>query len=60
MEIHLFMLLEREHIFLARMIWVRQRGAVMAFIPDLFKTYIDAGYQGIPLLRAELKLNHMM
>ena len=35
MELLLLVLLERKNIFLARQIWVRQRGAVMAFIPDL-------------------------
>ena len=35
MELHLLVLRERKNIFLARQISVRQRGAVMAFIPDL-------------------------
>ena len=35
MELHLFVLKERKNIFLARQISERQRGAVMAFIPDL-------------------------
>ena len=34
MELHLFVLKDRKNIFLARQISVRQRGAVMAFIPD--------------------------
>ena len=35
MELHLLVLRERKNIFLARQISARQRGAVMAFIPDL-------------------------
>ena len=34
MELHFFVLRERKNIFLARQISTRQRGAVMAFIPD--------------------------
>ena len=34
MELHLLVLRERKNIFLARQISARQRGAVMAFIPD--------------------------
>ena len=37
MELHLFVLLERKNKFLAGQILPRQRGAVMAFIPDLIK-----------------------
>ena len=35
MELHLSVLKERKNIFPARLISARQRGAVMAFIPDL-------------------------
>ena len=35
MELHLLVLRERNNIFLARQILARQRGAVMAFIPDI-------------------------
>ena len=47
MELHLFVNRERENLFLARQISERQRGAVMAFIPDqisvhfLFKFELD-------------------
>ena len=34
MELHLFVNRERENLFLARQISTRQRGAVMAFIPN--------------------------
>ena len=34
MELHLFVLRDRKTIFLVRQISARQRGAVMAFIPD--------------------------
>ena len=36
-ELHLFTHRERKNIFLLRLISSRQRGAVMAFIPDLRK-----------------------
>ena len=35
MELHLFVSRERENLFLARRISARQRGVVMAFIPDI-------------------------
>ena len=37
MELHLFVIWEREKLFLVCQISARQRGAVMAFIPDLPK-----------------------
>ena len=38
MELHLLVLQERKNIFLARQISERQRGMVMAFIPDRIQT----------------------
>ena len=43
MELHLFVNRERENLFLARQILARQRGAVMAFIPDP-SSWADLGY----------------
>ena len=34
MELHIFVVPKQKNIFLARQVSARQRGAVMAFIPD--------------------------
>ena len=41
MELHIFVNRERENLFLARQISARQRGPVMAFIPDPYLLLIQ-------------------
>ena len=47
MELHLLVLRERKNIFLALQILARERGAVMAFIPNRIGLYISPGYRHI-------------
>ena len=54
MELHLFVNQERENIFLARQISARQRGVVMAFIPDHYRSLMNISIAVHWFLKEEL------